>query len=145
MTSSLLPEASSSITTTSRSLAPLPGPKCPSLTACYLVVFSVAPHERYWHFAQGILKGEVSLYSWPPIWPVWNQLYDYWQFLFLFAKQTNPNQSNRRSTVQWYFPPLVFPASLIEGWGRVKQWYIFVVVCVSSSFHGETSHISHVA
>ncbi len=25
-------------------------------------------------------------------------------FLFLFAKQTNPNQSNRRSTVQWYFP-----------------------------------------
>jgi len=31
-------------------------------------------------------------------------------FLFLFAKQTNPNQSNRRSMVQWYFP-LVFPAS----------------------------------
>ncbi len=27
-----------------------------------------------------------------------------WQILFLFAKQTNPNQSNRRSTVQWYFP-----------------------------------------
>jgi hypothetical protein len=25
-------------------------------------------------------------------------------FLFLFAKQTNPNQSNRRSTVQRYFP-----------------------------------------
>jgi hypothetical protein len=24
--------------------------------------------------------------------------------LFLFAKQTNPNQSNRRSTVQLYFP-----------------------------------------
>jgi hypothetical protein len=53
---------------------------------------------------QGILKGEVSLYGWPPVWPVWNQLYDLWQFLFLFAKQTNPNQSNRRSTVQWYFP-----------------------------------------
>jgi hypothetical protein len=29
---------------------------------------------------------------------------DNWQFLFLFAKQTNPNQSNRRSMVQWYFP-----------------------------------------
>jgi hypothetical protein len=52
---------------------------------------------------QGILKGEVSLYCWPPVWLVWNQLYDYWQFLFLFAKQTNPNQSNRRSMVQWYF------------------------------------------
>jgi hypothetical protein len=53
---------------------------------------------------QGILKGVVSLYRWPPVWLVWNQLYDNWQFLFLFAKQTNPNQSNRRSMVQWYFP-----------------------------------------
>ncbi len=61
-------------------------------------------------FTQGIRKGEVSLYWWPPVWLVWNQLYDNWQFLFLFAKQTNPNQSNR-SIVQWYFfPPLVFPA-----------------------------------
>jgi hypothetical protein len=31
---------------------------------------------------QGILKGEVSLYHWPPVWLVWNQLYDNWQFLF---------------------------------------------------------------
>ncbi len=44
------------------------------------------------------------MYHWPPVWLVWNQLYDNWQFLFLFAKQTNLNQSNRRSTVQWYFP-----------------------------------------
>ncbi len=57
-----------------------------------------------WRHYQGILKGEVSLYHWPPVWRVWNQLYDNWQFLFLFAKQTNPTQSNRRSTVQWYFP-----------------------------------------
>jgi hypothetical protein len=27
---------------------------------------------------QGILKGEVSLYGWPPVWLVCNQLYDYW-------------------------------------------------------------------
>ncbi len=54
--------------------------------------------------SQGILKGEVSLYRWPPVWLVWNQLYDNWQFLFLFATQTNQNQSNRGSTVQWYFP-----------------------------------------
>jgi len=29
-----------------------------------------------------------------------------WQLTIfvLFAKQTNPNQSNRRSTLQWYFP-----------------------------------------
>jgi hypothetical protein len=32
-----------------------------------------------------------------------------WQMTIFFAKQTNPNQSNRRSMVQWYFPPLVFP------------------------------------
>ncbi len=41
---------------------------------------------------QGILKGEISLHCWPPVWLVWNQLYDNWQFLFLFSKQTNPNQ-----------------------------------------------------
>jgi hypothetical protein len=53
---------------------------------------------------QGILKGEVWLYHWPPVWLVRNQLYDNWQFLFLFGEQNNPNQSNRRSMVQWYFP-----------------------------------------
>ncbi len=72
------------------------------------------PHSWYsWHLSglilstwkyQGILKGEVSLYCWPPVWLVWNQLYENWQFLLLFAKQTNPNLSNRRSTVQWYLP-----------------------------------------
>ncbi len=34
---------------------------------------------------QGILKGEITLYHWPPDWLVWNYLYDNWQFLFLFA------------------------------------------------------------
>ncbi len=61
----------------------------------------VVPLEETNH---GILKGERSLYCWPPVWLVWNQLYDYWWFLFLFAKQTNPNQSNRRSMAQWYTP-----------------------------------------
>jgi hypothetical protein len=45
-----------------------------------------------------------SLYHWPPVWLLWNQQYDNWLFLFLFTEQTNTNQSNRRSTVQWYFP-----------------------------------------
>ncbi len=62
---------------------------------------------------QGILKGEVSMYCWP-VWLVWNQQYDNGQCLFLFTKQTNPNQSDRRSTVQWYFPPLVFPCATIN-------------------------------
>jgi hypothetical protein len=46
-------------------------------------------------------------------WLVWNQLYDKWQFLFLFLKHTNPNQSNRWSNVQWY-PPLVFPSNCYQ-------------------------------
>jgi hypothetical protein len=25
-------------------------------------------------------RGEVSLYCWPPVWLVWNQLYDNWEF-----------------------------------------------------------------
>ncbi len=81
-----------------------------------------------YQLGQGILKGEVSLYHWPPVWLVWNQLYDNWQFLFLFAKLTNPNQSNTRSMVQWYFPPLVFP-----GWGYAMQcmarFYILTFQC----------------
>jgi hypothetical protein len=66
-----------------------------------LVRWLAAPNQGS---VQGILKGEESLYHWPPVWLVWNWLQDNWQFLFLFGKQTNPNQSNRRSTEQWYFP-----------------------------------------
>ncbi len=68
----------------------------------------VCPYKTYYtcnsQLDQGIPKGKVSLYRWPPVWLVWYQLYANWQFLFLFAKLTNPNQSNRRSMVQWYFP-----------------------------------------
>ena len=74
------------------------------------------------HSKQGILKGEVSLYSGPPVWLVWNQLYDNWQFLFYFAKQTNPNLSNRRSAVQWYFPLLVFPGLAHFSIQKSEQW-----------------------
>jgi len=48
---------------------------------------------------QGILKGEVSLYGWPPVWLAWNQLYDNWQFLFLFAKQA---VQTGQTAGQWY-------------------------------------------
>jgi len=36
--------------------------------------------------SQGILKGEVSLYCWPPVCLVWNQLYDNWQFFVFICK-----------------------------------------------------------
>jgi hypothetical protein len=41
------------------------------------------------------------------VWLVWNQLYGDLQYLFLFAKQTNPIKQEVNSTV--ILPPLVFP------------------------------------
>ncbi len=71
-------------------------------------------HARTHIHTRESLNGDVSLYHWPPVWLVWNQVYDNWQFFFLFAKQTNPNQPNRRLTVQWYFPPFSIPIVTIE-------------------------------
>ncbi len=73
-------------------------------------------------YLQGILEGEVSLYHWPPVRLVWNQLYVYWQFLFLFAKQTIPNQSNRRSMVPWYFPFRI-PLCLYDLFGLAEFYH----------------------
>ncbi len=73
-----------------------------------------------WKIGQGILKGEVSLWCWP-VWLVWNQLYDNWQFLFLFAK---PVKQEVNGTM--ILPPLVFPGlvkciSLILGLSESKS------------------------
>ncbi len=67
---------------------------------------------------QGILKEEVTLYHWPPVWLVWNQLYDKWQYLFLFGKQTNPNQSQEVNG-KVILPPLVFPGKKVTIFYRV--------------------------
>ncbi len=76
-----------------------------------------------WLSLQGILKGEVSLYHWPPVWLVF--LSAVWQKTFFYAKQTNPNQSNGRSMVQWYLP---LWHSLIAG---IIEWkHILSVVIV---------------
>ncbi len=64
------------------------------------VIHEQANDRSKYNLTLGILKGEVSLYHLPPVCLVWNQLYDNCQFLFLFAKQTNTNQLNRRSMVQ---------------------------------------------
>ncbi len=83
----------------------------PAYLPTYLPAYLPACLPACDKFLQGPLKGEVSLYCWPPVWLVWNQLYDHWQFLCLFAKQANTNRSNRRSSVKFYFPPLAFPGS----------------------------------
>jgi len=52
----------------------------------------------------------VSLYHWSPVWLFWNQLYkcDYWNFLFLFAEQTNPKKVKQEVNGTVILPPLVF-------------------------------------
>ena len=52
---------------------------------------------------QEILKGEVSLYCWPPVWLVWISLFCKLKQKLSVVLQLIPNQSNRRSTVEWYF------------------------------------------
>ncbi len=47
--------------------------------------------------------------------------------MLLFAKQTNPNQSNRRSSVQWYFP---LQYSLANHWaGTLRVMNRFSPAC----------------
>jgi hypothetical protein len=55
---------------------------------------------------QGILKGEVSLYRWPPVCLVWNQLYDNWHFFL-----QNRLIETSRTGGQWYSdtPPFSIP------------------------------------
>jgi len=55
---------------------------------------------------QGILKGEVSLYHWPPAWLVWNQLYDNLQNRLFKTTQTGG---------QWYSDTSPFSLPWI-GW-----------------------------
>ena len=52
--------------------------------------------------------GEVeSLYSWPHVYLVWIQLalLTYVELAIALLVWSNPNQSNRRSAIQWYFLP----------------------------------------
>ncbi len=51
-------------------------------------------------FYQWILKGEVSLYRWPRVGQVWNQLYENWQF-FCFNLLNRLIQTSQTGG-QWY-------------------------------------------
>jgi len=50
--------------------------------------------------SQGTLKGQVSLYCWPPVWLVGNQLYDNWQF-FCFYLQSRLIQTGQTGGQQY--------------------------------------------
>jgi len=72
---------------------------------CYIIIRSL------W---QGILKGEVSLYPWSPVWLFRNQLFDSWQFFVFICKpdKSKPVKQKINSTV--ILPPLVFPGTTIS-------------------------------
>jgi len=53
---------------------------------------------------QGTLKGEVSLYRWPPVWPVRISLFCKQKQKLSIVIQLIPNLSNKRSTAECYFP-----------------------------------------
>ncbi len=66
---------------------------------------------------QGILKGEVSMYRWPPVWLVWNQLYGNWQFLFYL--QNRLSQNNQTGGQQYSdTSPFSIPCLI---WQRIKK------------------------
>ncbi len=59
---------------------------------------------------QGILKGEVSLYHWPPVWLVWNQLYANWNLCFYLQKrliQTSQTGSQQYSDTSPFSSPCI--------------------------------------
>ena len=51
-------------------------------------------------WSQGILKGKVSLYHWPPVWLFWTELYDNWQF-FCFYLQNRLIQTSQTGGQQY--------------------------------------------
>ncbi len=61
---------------------------------------------------QGILKREVLLYHWPPVWLVWNQLYDNWKlFIYLQNKLIQTSQTGgqgilKREVLLYHWPPV---------------------------------------
>ncbi len=78
---------------------------------------------------QVILKGEVSLYCWPPVWLVWNQLYDNWQFLFYLqniliqTSQTEGRQYNDSSpfSIPWVVRQAKGMEQISHVWNRFGQ------------------------
>ncbi len=78
-------------------------------------------------FIQKTLKGEVSLYCWPPVWLVWNQLYDNWPFLFYFQ---NRLIQTSETGGQWYsdtspfsIPWFILPRAKGQGLKTRPRFY----------------------
>ncbi len=94
-------------------------------------VFTLAPWVMQLHIlsVQGILKREVSLYHWPPVWLVWNQLHDNWQFSFYFQ---NRLWQISQTGGQWYSDNSPFSI----------PWSIPYVVALPQNSHISTAHVA---
>ncbi len=73
----------------------------------HLIIDQLINPKREWFyiisnlgFGQGILKGDVSMYCWPPVWLVWSQLYDNTDN-FCFYLQNRLIQTSQTGG-QWY-------------------------------------------
>jgi hypothetical protein len=71
---------------------------------------------------QGILKGEVSMYRWPPVWLVSNQLYDN---SFCFCLQNRLIQTSQTGG-QWYSDTSPF---------SIPWSYNLHALCMQFTFH----------
>ncbi len=100
---------------------------------------------QYYHcwiqwLEQGILKGEVSMYSWPPVWLVWNQLYDYCNFCFYLQNrllQTNQTGGQRYSdTSPFSIPWLEYTRHLF---GIISLKDLRFVFNLTFTFAGKTN------
>ncbi len=58
---------------------------------------------------QGILKGEVSLYSWPPVWLVWISLFLKIKTKIVSSHTTDSKPVKQEVNGTVILPPLVFP------------------------------------
>ncbi len=77
-----------------------------------LLGYIQSPSRLPVYLLQGILKGEVSLYHWPPVWLIWNQLYEQLT-IFVFYFQNRLIQTSQTGG-QWYSDtsPFSFPCLL---------------------------------
>ncbi len=71
---------------------------------------------------QGTLKGEVSLYHWPPVSLIWNQLHDNWQLQNRLI-QTSQTKGQRYSdispfSIPWSYTPPYFDTKSTRKWKR---------------------------
>ncbi len=72
---------------------------------------------------QGILKGEVSLYHWPPVWLVWISLFCKWKTKFVSRHTADSKSVKQEVNGTVILPPLVFPGYTRRDKTRVQVPY----------------------